>query len=204
MTLVALIHSFGYIGIFAILFAETGFLVGVVLPGDTLLFTAGFLASAGYLNIYILIIGAFIASVLGDSLGYYIGKKIGPKIFTREDSLFFKHAYVERTQKFFERHGKKTIFLARYIPIVRTFAPLLAGVGQMRYRSFLVYNIAGGAAWALVLSLVGYFLGTRVPNIEKYILPIVIGIFVLSFIPVIIELVRNTRKGKQTHVEKKA
>ena len=114
-----------------------------------------------------------------------IGKKIGPKIFVREDSLFFKQAYVARAQHFFQKHGRKTIFLSRYIPIVRTFAPVVAGVGEMPYHTFLLFNIAGGIVWCFSIGLAGYFLGARIPNIDQYVLPIVVGIFVLSFLPVI-------------------
>lgn len=179
------IQTAGYLGVFGMIFAESGLLFGVVFPGDTLLFAAGLLASKGLFNIYLLLVIAFVASVTGDSAGYWIGKKFGPKIFTKEDSLFFKREYVTRAQHFFDKHGKKTIFLARYIPIVRTFAPVIAGVGEMRYKTFFFFNVLGGLAWCLSIGLLGYFLGTRVSNIDAYILPIVIGIFILSFIPVI-------------------
>jgi membrane-associated protein len=194
-TIEGLIKTLGYFGVFGMVFAESGLLFGIVFPGDTLLFTAGFLASQGYLNIYTLIIGSFISGVLGDSFGYYLGKKFGPKIFARPDSRFFKRAYVEKTQVFFDTHGKKTIFFARYIPVVRTFAPVFSGVGNMRYRSFLVYNILGGLTWTLSLPLLGYFLGRKVPNIDEYILPIVIGIFLISVIPVISKILKNIRQG---------
>ncbi len=192
--LIPLIETVGYIGVFGMIFAETGLLVGFFFPGDTLLFAAGLLASKGIFNIYILLIGASLMAILGDTCGYWIGKKIGPKIFTREDSLFFKKAYVTRAHHFTQKHGKKTIFLARYIPIVRTFAPVVAGVGEMPYRTFLAYNIAGGIVWCLSIGLAGYFLGTSVTNIDKYILPIVIGIFVLSFLPVIRQFFPRRKK----------
>jgi membrane-associated protein len=183
--LIPLIEAAGYIGVFAIIFAETGLLVGFFLPGDTLLFAAGLLASKGFFNIELLLVLTCTAAILGDSVGYYLGKKFGPKIFKREDSFFFKQEYVTRAKIFFEKHGKKTIFLSRYIPIVRTFAPVVAGVGQMPYKSFIVWNVAGGIVWCFTLVLIGFFLGNEVANIDKYILPIVLGIIVLSFTPVI-------------------
>ena len=183
--LIPLIETVGYIGVFGMIFAETGLLVGFFFPGDTLLFAAGILASKGIFNIVILLTGASIMAILGDTTGYMIGKKIGPKIFVREDSLFFKQAYVARAQHFFQKHGRKTIFLSRYIPIVRTFAPVVAGVGEMPYHTFLLFNIAGGIVWCFSIGLAGYFLGARIPNIDQYVLPIVVGIFVLSFLPVI-------------------
>jgi membrane-associated protein len=179
------IEAAGYIGIFAIIFVESGLLIGVIFPGDTLIFAAGLLASKGYFNIELILLVIFVAAVTGDSVGYWIGKKFGTKLFKRDDSFLFKKEYVTRAQHFFEKHGKKTIVLARYIPIVRTFAPVLAGVGNMNYKTFLTYNIVGGLLWTLSLGLAGYFLGERVDNIDKYVLPIVLGIVVLSFAPVI-------------------
>ncbi len=194
--LIPLIEAVGYIGVFGMLFAETGLLVGFFLPGDTLLFAAGILASKGFFSIWILLIGSCVAAVAGDSFGYYIGRKLGPKVFVREDSLFFKREYVARAQHFFERHGRKTIFLSRFIPIVRTFAPVVAGVGEMPYRSFIFYNIAGGITWCCSLTLAGYFLGTKIANIDKYILPIIIGIIVLSFWPVVQQVLIHRRRGR--------
>lgn len=190
-SLILLIKAVGYLGVFAMIFAESGLLIGALLPGDTLLFTAGFLASQGYLNIWILVIGCFISAVLGDSVGYWFGRKYGPKIFVREKSFFFKPEYVEKTQIFFGKHGKKTIFLARYVPVVRTFAPIFSGIGGMHYGTFLRYNILGGLAWAVMLPLLGYFLGQSVPNVDKYILPIVLGVFLISILPVLFQFVRR-------------
>ena len=183
--LIPFIQAAGYIGVFGMIFAESGILIGFVFPGDTLLFAAGLLAAKGFFSLPLLLIGACIAAVVGDSVGYWIGKKIGPALFKREDSFFFKREYLTRAHTFFLKHGKKTIFLARYIPIVRTFAPVVAGVGEMPYHTFFFYNAVGGIAWCLSIGLLGYFLGTKVTNIDAYILPIVIAIFVLSFLPVI-------------------
>lgn len=195
MSLIPLIKALGYAGIFGMVFAESGILLGVVFPGDTLLFTAGFLASQGFLNIYVLVVGSFIAAVLGDSLGYWVGVKAGPKLFDREDSFFFKKAYVLKTQIFFDKYGKRTVFLARYIPVVRTFAPFFSGIGTMRYRTFLLYNILGGLTWTLTMPCVGYFLGLKIPNIDHYIVPMVVLIFIVSFIPVVGQILRNRRKS---------
>ncbi len=192
----SIVQTVGYIGVFGMLFAETGILVGVVLPGDSLLFTAGLLASQDYFNIVILLLGCTMAAVSGDAVGYWTGQKFGPKLFRREESFFFKRSYVVRAQDFFEKHGKKTILLARYIPIVRTFAPILAGVAGMPYKTFAAYNIVGGIVWCVSVLLAGYFLGTQVPNIDKYILPIILGIVVLSLIPVIVEFARRKQSPR--------
>lgn len=197
-SLIPFIEAAGYIGVFAMIFAESGLLFGFIFPGDTLLFTAGILASKGYFNIEILLIGACIFAVVGDSVGYWIGKKLGPMLFKREESFFFKREYVERTQRFFANHGKKTIFLSRFVPIVRTFSPVIAGVGGMQYKTFFAFNVFGGIFWCLSLGLAGYYLGTKVTNIDAYILPIVLGIFFVSFIPVIYQLVRGKNKGQDT------
>lgn len=191
--LIIYIEALGYIGVFGAVFVETGLLVGFFLPGDTLLFAAGYLASKGIFNIYVIVIGTTIMAILGDTVGYFIGRRIGRRIYTRKDSFLFKHEYVVRAQKFTERYGKKTIFLARYIPVVRTFAPVIAGVGEMPYKTFLSYNIFGGIVWCFSLTLLGYFLGEKVPNIDKYVLPIVLGMVVLSFLPVVRELLRKKK-----------
>ena len=192
--LVPLIEAVGYIGVFGMIFAETGLLVGFFLPGDTLLFAAGLLASRGIFNIWTLVIGAAFMAILGDSAGYWIGKKIGPAIFAKEDSLFFKRKYALRAKAFTEKHGRKTLVLARYIPVVRTFAPVVAGVGEMPYRTFLAYNILGGVMWCFSVGLLGYFLGAKVPNIDNYILPIVVGIFTLSVLPVLRQFIHGRKK----------
>ncbi|MBI4272377.1 VTT domain-containing protein [Candidatus Uhrbacteria bacterium] len=191
--LTTLVQAIGILGIAGIIFAETGLLIGFFLPGDSLLFTAGFLASQEIFNIAILVPMVFAAAVIGDSIGYAIGTRMGPRIFSREDSRFFHRDHITRTQKFYERYGGKTIILARFIPIVRTFAPVLAGVGAMNYPHFLAYNVVGGFLWAVCIPLVGYFLGSRIPSVDKYLLPIIGGIIVLSIIPGIIEVVKNKR-----------
>ncbi|OHA20898.1 MAG: hypothetical protein A2849_01970 [Candidatus Taylorbacteria bacterium RIFCSPHIGHO2_01_FULL_51_15] len=188
-----LIATLGLSGIFAIVFAESGLFFGFFLPGDSLLFTAGLLASEGYFSVWVLWVGCMLFAVLGDSVGYAFGKKIGPKLFTREDSLFFHKRHVLRTQKFYERHGKKTIILARFVPIVRTFAPILAGVGQMEYRVFLTYNCLGGALWSTLLIFLGFGLGHAIPGVERYLAPIVLCIIGFSFLPIFFEYWRGRR-----------
>ncbi|MGH9049435.1 MAG: DedA family protein [Acidimicrobiia bacterium] len=193
-----LIETFGTIGLFVIIFAESGLLIGFFLPGDSLLFTAGLLASQGKfgLSLPVLLIGCFIAAVAGDQVGYMFGQKAGPALFRRPDSRIFKQQYVHRANEFFERHGKKTIVIARFVPIVRTFAPILAGVGSMQYRSFVVFNVIGGLFWAVGVTTAGYVLGDTVPDIDKYLLPIIGVIILLSVLPPAIEMLRHRRKAK--------
>lgn len=195
--LIAIIKTAGYFGLFGIVFAESGLLVGFFLPGDSLLFTAGFLASQGILNIWLLILLLFIAAVLGDSTGYALGKKVGPKIFTKKDSLFFHKDHLKRAEQFFQQHGGKAIILARFLPVVRTFAPIVAGVGKMNYRTFLAYNIVGAALWTIGLSLMGYYLGKTIPNVDRYLLPIIVGIIVLSLLPTLFHLLKDKSQRDQ-------
>ncbi len=195
--LIALIKTAGYLGIFAMIFAESGLFIGFFFPGDSLLFTAGFLASQNYLNIWILILLVFIGAVLGDNFGYAFGRKVGPMIFKRENSLIFHKDNLERARAFYEKYGKKTIILARFLPAVRTFAPILAGVGEMRYATFFSYNLIGGLAWGTGLPLLGYFLGNTVPDIDKYLLPIIILIIVLSILPTVIHIFKDQNHRRQ-------
>ena len=183
MSLLSLILSLGYVGLGAIIFAESGLFFGFFFPGDSVLFTAGLLASQGTLNIYILVPLVSLCAIVGDSVGYWFGAKVGPALFVRNDSLLFKKRYVEETHHYFERYGALTIVLARFIPAVRTFAPILAGVGAMRYRTFLRYNIAGGLLWGAGVTLLGYFLGRTIPGVDRYILPIIALIVVVSILP---------------------
>jgi membrane-associated protein len=189
--LVSLIKTIGYIGLFFMVFAESGLLVGFMFPGDSLLFTAGFLASQGIFNIAILVFLCFVAAVLGDSFGYAFGKRIGPAIFTKEDSLLFNKKNIERSKIFYEKYGGKAIILARFMPFVRTFAPILAGVGVMSYRRFIFFNIIGALAWAVGITLLGYFLGAVIPNVDAYLFPIVVAIIFLSLLPVIIHFIKD-------------
>lgn len=199
-SLVSLIKTAGYAGIFGIIFAESGLLVGLFFPGDSLLFTAGFLASRGFFNLVPLILICFFAAVLGDSFGYFFGKKTGPKIFRKEESFFFHKHHIDKAKIFYERHGGKTIILARFLPVVRTFAPILAGVGVMHYPTFLFYNVVGGALWAIGLPFLGYYLGNAILGVDRFIVPIVIFIVVLSVIPPLYHALRTWKNSKDTVV----
>lgn len=182
----------------AIVFAESGLFFGFFLPGDSLLFTAGVLASQGFMNIYILTIGCFIAAVLGDSVGYWFGHHYGRKLFTRTDSFFFNKDHLVKAEKFYEKHGKKTIILARFVPAVRTFAPIVAGMANMHYDTFISYNVVGGFLWAVGMTLGGYFLGSLIPadKVDHYLLPIVGTIIVLSLIPAVWHVVQEKYASK--------
>lgn len=193
----ALLKAAGYFGLFGIIFAESGLLVGFFLPGDSLLFTAGFLASQGFFDIKILALLTFVGAVLGDSFGYAFGYRVGPKIFKREDSVFFHKDHLERARAFYEEYGGKAVVLARFMPIVRTFAPILAGVGKMRYGKFLFYNVIGGFIWAVGFCVFGFYLGSFVPNPDRYVLPIVAVIIVSSFIPPVYEFLKRKRSQKK-------
>lgn len=192
----SLLATFGTIGLFAVIFAESGLLFGFFLPGDSLLFTAGLLASQGKLNLPVILAGCFVAAVAGDQVGYAFGRRVGPALFNRPESRFFKQEHVERADRFFDRYGPKTIVLARFVPIVRTFAPILAGVGSMQYRKFVMFNVVGGLAWAVGVTLTGYALGETIPNVDRYLLPIIALIVVVSVVPVGIELLKARRAGR--------
>ena len=189
-----LIVTFGTIGLFAIVFAESGLFFGFFLPGDSLLFTAGLFASQGTLSLPLILVGCFVAAVAGDQVGYLFGKRVGPALFRRPDSRFFRQEYVERAQRFFEKYGAKTIVLARFVPIVRTFAPILAGVGKMPYRTFVLFNVVGGLLWAVGVTLLGYALGEMIPDIDRYLLPIIALIILISFIPIGMEWLKTRRQ----------
>jgi membrane-associated protein len=188
-----LLVTFGTIGLFLIVFAESGLFFGFFLPGDSLLFTAGLFAAQGTLNLPLILVGCFVAAVAGDQVGYVFGQRVGPALFKRPDSRLFKQEYVERARAFFEKHGPKTIVLARFVPIVRTFAPILAGVGRMQYRTFVSYNLIGGFLWAIGVTLLGYWLGNLIPDIDAYLLPIIALIIALSFVPIGLEWLKRRR-----------
>lgn len=198
----SLLQSFGALGLFLIIFAESGLFFGFFLPGDSLLFTAGLLSSQDKLPaLPILLVGCFIAAVAGDQVGYLFGRKVGPALFRRPDSRIFKQEYIERSQEFFERHGSKTIVMARFVPVVRTFAPIVAGVGKMRYRTFVTYNVIGALMWAVGITTLGYVLGDRVPWVEENLELAIFAIIGLSLIPVLIEVIRARREPKPTPEE---
>ncbi len=192
------LQTVGLIGLLAIVFAESGLLIGFFLPGDSLLFTAGLLSSQGHLApLPVILVGCFLAAVAGDQVGYAFGARVGPSLFRRPDSRIFKQEYVDKARAYFERHGSKTIVLARFVPIVRTFAPILAGVGSMQYRTFVTFNVLGGLLWAVGVTSLGYILGESIPDIDKYLLPIIALIVLLSVLPVAIEILRNRRSTSQ-------
>ena len=187
---IVIIKAVGIIGIILIVFAETGLFFGFFFPGDSLLFTAGIFASQGYLSLGILLIGCIVAAILGDSVGYWSGKKYGRELFDRDKGFFFKKKRLYDAEVFYEKHGKSTIIIARFVPIIRTFAPIVAGIGKMRYGTFISYNILGGVSWVILLLLSGYFLGGLIPNPDAYIIPIALLIIVISFIPVVVKMIR--------------
>ena len=181
----------GLLMLVAIVFAETGLMIGFFLPGDSLLVTAGIFAAAGHLDVVGLLLWVTLAAVLGDQLGYYIGYRTGPRIFRREDSLLFKRDHLMRAKAFYEKHGGKTIILARFIPVIRTFAPVVAGVGQMEYRRFVTFNVVGGVLWVWGMTLLGVWLGNAIPNIDDHIHKVIAVVVFLSILPAIIEYVRS-------------
>ena len=188
-----LIEAFGTLGLFVIVFAESGLLIGFFLPGDSLLFTAGLLASQGTLNLPVVVTGVVIAAIVGDQVGFLIGRRAGPAIFNRPESRLFHKKNVDRAHAYFEKNGPRTIILARFIPIIRTFAPMVAGVGQMNYRKFVTYNVVGGITWGAGVTLAGYLLGESIHDIDKWLLPIILLIGAVSFIPVFLE--ESSRSG---------
>lgn len=184
---VVFLTTAGYLGLIILVFCESGILLGIVFPGDSLLFAAGLLSSQGHLNIGLVIALCVIAAIVGDSVGYWVGAVSGRALFNRPDSWLLKRSYVERTERFYATHGPKAVVLARFVPVVRTLAPFFAGIGTMRYRTFLTYNIAGGVLWVVCVALAGYFLGTAFPSTAHYLLPISIGIILVSLIPIVTE-----------------
>jgi membrane-associated protein len=197
----SLIETFGTIGLILIIFAESGLLLGLVFPGDSLLFTAGLLAASDKfgLNIFVVAGGVFVAAVVGSQVGYWLGRRYGPSMFSRPDSRIFKREYVDQSREFFDKHGAKTIVLARFVPFVRTLAPMMAGIGDMDGRTFFAFNVLGAGLWALGVSLAGYFLGSTIPDIDKYLLPIIGLIIVISLIPPALEYRKHKRLHRESH-----
>jgi len=189
----SIIQSGGLLLVALIVFAESGLLIGFFLPGDTLLFTAGFFAAQDKLPLLPLILVVIAAAVIGDNVGYQIGRRLGPRIFRKKDGILFRHEHIERAEKFYEKHGGKTIILARFVPVVRTFAPMVAGVGKMPQRRFAFFNVFGGVFWGGSVILLGYFLGSRIPNIDKYLMPIVVLAMVFTFAPTVYHILKDSR-----------
>lgn len=190
---IAIIKTGSYLGIAVIIFAESGLLVGIFFPGDSLLFAAGLLSAGGFLAFGPLVFVVVVSAIVGDSVGYWFGANVGVNFFKRKNSFFFKQEYVERTKVFYEKYGGRAVVLARFVPIVRTIAPILAGIGSMTYKKFLSYNMVGGLAWGAGMLSLGYFLGSLIPNSEHYILPLSLVIVVLSFLPILINILKGKR-----------
>ncbi len=188
-----IIETVGLLGIFVIVFCESGLFFGFFLPGDSLLFTAGFLAYQGLFPIQELLLGVLLCAILAGYVGYWFGLRVGPKIFNREDSFFFRQKYLEETKKFYEKYGNKTVVLARFVPVIRTFSPIFAGVGEMNFRKFSFYNIIGGLAWTFLITLTGYFLGRVFPQATSYLFPIALIIIFLSLLPGVWEWYKNRK-----------
>lgn len=194
----ALVRVGGLTALIAIIFVETGLFVGFFLPGDSLLVTAGLFAASGHLDLWSLFLFVSLAAIIGDTVGYAIGASTGSKIFTRENSLFFHKKHLTTTREFYDRYGGITIIIARFMPIVRTFAPLVAGVGGMQYGRFVLYNVMGGVGWVVSLTSLGYFLGKTIPNIDRYIQVVIALIIVLSLLPGIVTFARSRWRVRRT------
>lgn len=206
--MLSLLGPWVYAGLFLIVFAETGLAIGFFLPGDSLLVVCGLFAAAGKLNIWLMWVLLFVAAVLGDAVGYYSGRKVGPAVFSRPKSRFFNPKHLQKAHAFYEKHGGKTIIIARFVPIVRTFAPIVAGAAEMSYRQFALYNVVGGFAWVTSMLFAGYFLGGLVEQfvrnvfgvegflLEDHIDKVVIVVVFLSILPIIIEYIKARRESK--------
>lgn len=193
-----LVRTGGLVALTAIVFIETGLLVGFFLPGDSLLVTAGIFAAKGDLDLLTLNTALSAAAIVGDTVGYRIGYTTGPKIFTRESSLLFNRKHLISAKEFYDRYGGFTIFVARFVPIIRTFAPVVAGVGAMPYKRFVAYNVFGGIFWVMSMTLAGYFLGTLIPNIQERIHLVITIVILLSLLPAIIKVVNERRKTRSS------
>ena len=182
-----LLEAFGLLGLVLIVFVESGLLIGFFLPGDSLLFTAGLLAAKGTLDLPYVVVGCTVAAIAGDQVGYAIGRRVGPALLARRNWFVTEHR-VRKTEAFFEQRGGRAVLLARFVPVVRTFVPVVAGIAEMPYRRFVVWNVVGGAVWGAGVPIAGYTLGRAVPDIDRYLLPIVLAIIVVSIVPAVREL----------------
>lgn len=191
LAFIPLVKLIGYPGLFAVVFLESGVFFGFFLPGASMLFTAGLLASQGFFNIWILIPLLTIAAIIGDSAGYWFGSYLGPALFARKDSRFFKQEHLARAKDFYDKHGVYAIVLARFVPVIRTFAPIVAGIVRMRYRAFVVYNITGALLWASGVTFLGFYLGEEFPFVQRYFTPIILLIIIATTVPLVWETFRN-------------
>lgn len=188
-----LIQSGGLLVIALIVYAESGMMVGFFLPGDTLLLSAGVLAASGQFPIELTVAVIALAAVLGDNTGYIIGRTMGRRLFKKKDGIIFRQEYVQKAEKFYEKHGAKTLLIAHYVPIVRSFAPLVAGVGKMNRTQFFMYDLIGASSWAILITLLGYWFGSRIPDLDKYIAPVVLAVMVISFGPMVWHIIRDPK-----------
>jgi membrane-associated protein len=199
-----IIQNGGYLLLGLFLYAEVGLFLGFFLPGDTLLIAAGIYAKQGKFNIAAVLLVAAVAAIAGDSTAYFIGKTIGPRLFTKKDSLLFEPKHVERAREFYEKHGAKTLLIAHFIPVIRTFSPPLAGIGNMPYKKFLLFDAIGDITWAVIVSLLGYYVGSRIPNIDHYILIVVAAVVVITLAPTLFHISRMLIKREQNKRNKTA
>lgn len=188
-----LIHTGGLLLIAAIIFAESGMMVGFFFPGDTLLFSAGIFAAQGQLNITVAILVIAAAAILGDNIGYEIGRRLGPRLFRKKDSLVFRHQYIMQAETFYEKYGSKTMLLAHFVPIVRAFAPVTAGAGKMPRTTFMIFDAIGDIAWTLSITLLGFYLGSRIPGIEHLVEPVLLAVIILALAPTIYHILKDEK-----------
>ena len=199
-SIVASVGPLVYLVVFFVIFAESGLFFGFFLPGDSLLFTLGLLASQKVLSLPLMLVLWPVAAITGDSVGYWFGERYGRKLFTREDSIWFHKKHLVTAHEFYEKHGGKAIVLARFLPAVRTFVPIVAGMAQMSYRKFLFWNVLGGLGWSIGLTLAGYFLGSVIPDVDKFLIPIVLLIIIVSALPPAIHIYKDNRAQIHTFV----
>jgi membrane-associated protein len=197
-----LIRTASYFGLFGIIFAETGLLVGFFLPGDSLLITAGIVAAEGYIKLPLVMLVCTLAAMIGDTTGYWIGRKLGPLVFSRPENRFLNPKHIDRAKAYFDKYGAKTFIIARFIPIVRTITPTMAGVSRISYKTFVIYSVLASVIWGCGLPLAGFLLGKSIPDLEKYILFVIGGVIVVSFIPVVLEYLKH-RQEKATATKTK-
>ena len=195
-----IVQAGGLILLGGIVFAEVGLLLGFFLPGDTLLIAAGIYAHGGHLSIVSVIVVVAVAAIVGDSTGYYIGRQLGPRLFTKPDGVIFRKDHIDKAEAFYEKYGAKTLLISHFLPVVRTFQPLLAGVGRMPYRKFVVFDVIGDILWAVFVPLLGYFVGSKIPGVDKYIQLVLIGVIVLSAGPTLFHIIKF--KLKQRNAKK--
>ena len=188
-----ILQTGGLLIIFLIIFAESGMMVGFFFPGDTLLFSAGILAAGGKLNIATVLLTIAGAAIIGDNVGYQIGKRLGPRLFSKPDSAVFRKEHIERAHAFYKKHGPKTMLLAHFVPVVRAFVPVTAGAGEMPYKQFAIFDAIGDIAWTVLLTLLGYYVGSRIPGVEKYIDPLLIAVVVIFLVPTLVHVLRDPK-----------